>query len=123
MLAKGVPNKIEFASSFQILNRTFLCVQFEHSAVLKEMTKEAERAEKLEKKLKVITHGYITREKGLKETIQIAWSTLTVMLSTSFVLMPKFEVSVDVCSSDDWLTRTTPCKFKEQLRLSKYTQT
>ena len=98
-------------------------MQFEHSAVLKEMTKEAERAEKLEKKLKVITHGYITREKGLKETIQIAWSTLTVMLSTSFVLMPKFEVSVDVCSSDDWLTRTTPCKFKEQLRLSKYTQT
>ena len=46
--------------------------------MLKEMRKEAERVEKLEKKLKVITHGYVSREKGLKDSLQLAWSTLEV---------------------------------------------
>ena len=55
-----------------------MAVQFEHSAVFQEMTKEHGRAEKLEKKLNIITHGYVTREKKLKETIQVAWSTLQV---------------------------------------------
>lgn len=55
-----------------------MAAQFEHAAILKEMTKEAERAEKLDKKLKVITHGYLTREKGLKEAIETSWVKLQV---------------------------------------------
>lgn len=56
-------------------------MQSEHEAVLKEMTKEAERAAKLEKKLEIITHGYVTREKALKASIQSAWSSLDVSCS------------------------------------------
>jgi hypothetical protein len=58
-------------------------VQYEHAAVLKEMTKEAERAEKLEKKLKITTHGYLVREKALTASIQQAWTSLQVGLLCS----------------------------------------
>ena len=56
-------------------------MQFEHAAVHKEMTKDRERAEKLEHKLGVITHGYVSREKKLKEDIQVAWTTLEASCS------------------------------------------
>lgn len=76
MIDRGMPcvSTMQLGNILRAVN-----VQFEHAAVLKEMTKEAERAEKLEKKLKVITHGYLTREKGLKEAIQVAWTSLQVM--------------------------------------------
>lgn len=47
------------------------------------MTKEAERAAKLERKLDIITHGYLNREKGLRASIQQASFTLQVCPSCS----------------------------------------
>ena len=61
-------------------------MQFEHAAVIREMTKEGDRAEKLENKLRVITHGYITREKGLQESINAAWSSLQVLIHAQMIL-------------------------------------
>ena len=55
-------------------------MQFEHKAILDEMSKEAGRAKKLEKKLEVITHGYTTREKTLKASISQGWTAIRVRI-------------------------------------------
>lgn len=72
-MCESMPSR---CSGIELIDLLFYTVQFEHSAVHKEMTREKERSEKLEKKLGVITHGYVIREKKLKETIEQAWNTL-----------------------------------------------
>ena len=46
--------------------------------MVEELTKEANRFSKLEKKLEIKTHGYTTREKLLKDSINRHWSNLKV---------------------------------------------
>lgn len=64
-----------------------LMLQSEHEAVLREMVKEAERGAKLEKKLEILTHGYVTREKALKGSILTAFSALQVTYSLTLYLL------------------------------------
>ncbi len=46
------------------------------SNVRNEMSKEAMRAAKLEQRLAVLTKGYMTREAGLRKSIENSWETL-----------------------------------------------
>ena len=72
------PHVLTYRAIFVNLSYGWSILQFEHSAVHEEMMKEHGRAGKLENKINITTHGYVTREKKLKETIQVAWSTLQV---------------------------------------------
>jgi len=83
-----------------------MCAQFEHEAVKKNIEKEEERYEKLEKKLKITTHGYVSRDKALTASIHQAWTSLQVTQPPP-ALLP----ACNPCGIA-FLARTAPKKFR-----------
>ena len=95
-------------------SESYAGVQYEHAAILKDLQKEMERYEKLEKKLKITTHGYVTREKALMNSIQQAWASLQVDSSTSgpFSSCPfSLNNMAEVCRCDVWIDTQSDPQF------------